>query len=470
MARKREGVVSRHDLDAERAVLAGIRGDPAMMDTVLEVISALDFYREAHRTIFKAMVDLHKSGESVDLVTIVSRLSTLGQIEEVGGVAALAGLHSPSVAGILSHAKIVADCAQSRRVLELAQDLAEATLEATPADIHEAATKLAREAEPRRVKRSDVSAADLIQRYADRYDRPDLEPTRPPIATPWEPLTKILNGGWTGGRRPYYLGARRKVGKTSAAIEVAVDAATTQGANVVMFEMELDMDELMARMVASYAEVPLQTIQRRQMDAWQEQHYVKALEHCYTDRLRIDASRFDRHDGRMDRVKGSRTIEGIRRTLQRIRADRDVSLVVVDHLQRIEPPFPCPIFERVSQASQGIAELAQETGIPFVVMIQLNDGDGAPTMDDVRGSKEINNDCEALILLDRPPIRRSEREQARLSDSEKEEADITVALHGSGSTGTIPMRYVGSYMRWYQAEAREEPSWFGSTSAEVNDE
>jgi replicative DNA helicase len=183
----------------------------------------------------------------------------------------------------------------------------------------------------------------------------------------------------------------------------------------------------------------------------EQERYVRALETCHTDKLRIDASRFDRQGARMDRIRGSRTIEGIRRTLSRIMMDQDVGLIVVDHLQRIEPPFPCPIFERVTQASNGLAEIAQEFGIPVVAMLQLNEGKEAPTSTDTRGGQEIGNDCQALILLDRPPMRRAQKEQDRLTDFEKEEAELIVALHGSGATGTIPMRYAGAHMRWYQA-------------------
>ena len=162
----------------------------------------------------------------------------------------------------------------------------------------------------------------------------------------------------------------------------------------------------------------------------------------------------------MDRIRGSRTIEGIRRTLNRILLDQDVGLIVVDHLQKIEPPFPCPIFERVTQASNGLAEIAQEFGIPVVAMLQLNEGKEAPTATDTRGGQEIGNDCQALILLDRPPMRRAQKEQDRMDQYEKEEAELIVALHGSGATGTIPMRYAGAHMRWYQAAA---PDWLTAT-------
>lgn len=459
MAKGKDHSLYRHNIEAEKAVLGGLLGEPSRMDAVLEIVAAGDFYWRVHQLIFEQMTELHKSGEFLDIVTLCAALEAHGSLQQVGGITALVAFEQFQP-GLMSHAKIVADCAQARRVLDLAKEITEATRTETPKSLHEQALKLAQAAEPRRVRRPDVGAKELIAAFADKVDKPALVPTRPPVPTPWPALTAMLNGGWTGGKRPYYIGARRKVGKTSAALEIAVDAATTRDVNTVLFELELDMDELLSRMVAAYSEIPHRVIESRSFDAQQAQQYIQALERCYTDRLRIDASRFDRKGGKMDRIRGSRTIEGIRRTLNRILLDQDVGLIVVDHLQKIEPPFPCPIFERVTQASNGLAEIAQEFGIPVVAMLQLNEGKEAPTATDTRGGQEIGNDCQALILLDRPPMRRAQKEQDRMDAFEREEAELIVALHGSGATGTIPMRYEGAHMRWYQAAA---PDWLTAT-------
>lgn len=459
MAKQNNPAIYRHSVEAERAVLGSMLNFPECIDGVLEVINPADFYLQSHRLICEAIATLHSSHEPIDNITVCHQLKQEGNIEQVGGVIAVISLEGFPV-GLMSHVKIISDCAQARKVLDLAKELTEASKTATPKDLHEQALKLAQAAEPRRVRRPDVGAKELIAAFADKVDKPALVPTRPPIPTPWPALTAMLNGGWTGGKRPYYIGARRKVGKTSAALEIAVDAATTRDVNTVLFELELDMDELLSRMVAAYSEIPHRVIESRSFDAQQAQQYIQALERCYTDRLRIDASRFDRQGGKMDRIRGSRTIEGIRRTLNRILLDQDVGLIVVDHLQKIEPPFPCPIFERVTQASNGLAEIAQEFGIPVVAMLQLNEGKEAPTATDTRGGQEIGNDCQALILLDRPPMRRAQKEQDRMDQYEKEEAELIVALHGSGATGTIPMRYAGAHMRWYQAAA---PDWLTAT-------
>jgi len=454
MAKKpTDGVLYRHDLDAERAVLGAILLDPQALARVLEQLQPDDFYLESHRKIFRHAVDLHRNGYPVDIIPLLGSLKSAGELEPTGGLAYLNALTDavPVTANVTTYAQLVSDCAHSRRVLDLARSLGEAATTEGPSDLHRQAMKLAQAAEPRLLRRPDASAKDLIQAFAARYDEPESLSTRPPIPTPWPALTSMLCGGWTGGKRPYYIGARRKVGKTSAAIEIAVDAATRHGVNVVFFELELDMQELLSRMISSYAEVPHHVIERRRMTAREQERYVRALETCYTDRLRIDASRFDTSHGRMERIRGSRTIEGIRRTLNRIRLDQEIGLVVVDHLQRIEPPFPCPIFERVTQASNGLAEIAQEFGVPVVAMLQLNEGKDAPISTDTRGGQEIGNDCQALMLLDRPPMRRAQKEQDNMTDLEKEEAELIVALHGSGATGTIPMRYTGAHMRWYQA-------------------
>lgn len=455
--KKQADPLYRHNLDAERAVLGGLLGDPSKMDVVLEVISAEDFYRQSYRRCFEVMVSLHKAGESIDLVTMSDALQVKGHLAEIGGIQALATLETFQP-GLMSHARIVADCAQARKVAEAAQALAEATKTETPIDLHEQAIKLVQLSEPRRVRRSDVAATELMQAFAD-MSQPGKVETKPPIPTPFPALTAILHGGWAGGNRPYMFGARRKGGKTTFALQVAVDAATRHNVPTVLFNLELDMHEVLCRMVSAHAEIPYLNVKNRSFSsAAEQQRFVETLELCYTDKLRIDASRWDKTGVRPERIHGSRTIEGMRRTLQRIKTEQEIGLIVVDHLHRIQPAHPCSIFEHVTQASNGLAALAQEFGIPLVAMLQLNDAKGGepPTAMDTRGGQEIGNDCHALILLDRPPIRKPDEEQARMSKEEKEEATLVVALHGSGATGTIPMRYEGAHMRWYQAN---EPSF-----------
>lgn len=459
--------VNRQNITAERAVLGTMLIDNDTIDAITEILSAGDFYRETHVKLFRVMVELHGDGSPVDLVTVHERLSIKGMIEEVGGIGYFSGLPDdvPVTVNVLSYARIVAECAHVRKITGKAQALALMTGTSSPSEIYEAAIKLARESEPREARKSNLSGKVAMTRLSDMVDRARVgQSSAKPIPTPWPGLTELLKGGWTGGHRPYYIGARRKVGKTSAALEIAVNAVRKRGACVVFFELELDLDKTMLRLVASQAQIPMSRLESGNL-AGLEGAYTRIVDDCFTDRFQIDASRFEMGAmGKRDRVKGSRTIEAIRRTIARIRTEQAIDLVIIDHLQKIEPPFNCAIFDRVSMASAGIAEIAQETGIPIVCMVQLNDGDGAPTMDDVRGSKEINNDCEALILLDRPATRASQKEQAKMSPVQLEDASLSLVLHGSGPTGQISMRYQGDCLRWSEVggAAMTDEEWQAS--------
>ncbi|MBI3784536.1 MAG: replicative DNA helicase, partial [Deltaproteobacteria bacterium] len=96
-------------IEAEESVLGGVLIDNNAMDRALEFITADDFYREAHRKIMRAMIDLNQRGEPIDLVTLAESLRARGELADVGGATFLADLSEkvPTAANVPYYARIV---------------------------------------------------------------------------------------------------------------------------------------------------------------------------------------------------------------------------------------------------------------------------------------------------------------------------------------------------------------------------
>jgi replicative DNA helicase len=118
-------------LEAEEAVLGGILLDNRAMDAVNEILVIEDFYRESHRKIFRALLDLDEDREPADVVTLADRLQRLGELEAVGGVAAVAELaeRTMTAANVKHYARIVKDKALLRQLGEVATDIVTQTMD-----------------------------------------------------------------------------------------------------------------------------------------------------------------------------------------------------------------------------------------------------------------------------------------------------------------------------------------------------
>jgi replicative DNA helicase len=120
-------VVPPQNLEAEQSVLGAVLlSDTALPALIIdERLQPEDFYRESHGLIFKAMLDLHTLGEPVDVLTLVEHLKQAGQLDSVGGRAAvdlLAG-SVPAVGNLRQYARIVRDNAMLRRLLRAAYEI-----------------------------------------------------------------------------------------------------------------------------------------------------------------------------------------------------------------------------------------------------------------------------------------------------------------------------------------------------------
>ncbi|MEO2166582.1 MAG: DnaB-like helicase N-terminal domain-containing protein, partial [bacterium] len=120
-------------LEAEEAVLGGVLLDNRAIDAVNQILVADDFYRESHRKIFKALLDLDEVHEPADVVTLIDRLQVRGELEAVGGAAAIADLaeRTGTAANVSHYARIVKDKSVMRRLSEVATDIITQTSEGT---------------------------------------------------------------------------------------------------------------------------------------------------------------------------------------------------------------------------------------------------------------------------------------------------------------------------------------------------
>lgn len=427
--RLRPDRVSPHNLEAEESVLGAMMLSAEAIADVVEVVQPDDFYRSANARIFETLRAVYARGDPVDAITAVEELKRRGILEDVGGHLYIHQLveQVPTPAAAGSYAKIVAETAMLRRLIQAAGDIMEMAFTAT-----DDPETIADEAEQRiyQVARHDdkdqiASLRDLIdQAILDLEKIQNRESAFAGLPMGFRDVDALLSGLQPGNL--VMLAARPGVGKSSFATNVARNVAVETRVPVAMFSLEMARWEIGMRLLCAEAGVPWDRIRNKRVGADDWSRIVQAAEVLHDAPLTIvDA--------------GNVTIVDIRAKARRLSARKEgLGLIIVDYLQLMSH------HRRVDNRQQEVAEisrslklLAKELDIPVIAVSQLNRDperrqDKRPQLSDLRESGSLEQDADVVMF-----IHRDDSDPAK-----KGLADLIVAKHRNGPTDTLPLTFL----------------------------
>lgn len=413
------------DLPAERAVLGSVLLSPVALSQVAGALSGDDFYRPSHGVIWAEAMRMWNAGEPVDAVAVATALDRAGTLQKVGGAPYLHTLISevPTAANVTYYAASVAEKATLRRVSEAGdriRQLAEAG--GRGADVDEVLAFVHRAVEEATTGHGAgtalVPAESAVWSFIDSLSAPPVGI----VATPWPMLDDILSGGFRVGEL-VVVAARTSVGKSLVGAAIARRAAE-DGLPTVLFTMEMDRDEVMARLVADVGGISLSSLIEHNLMASDAVAAKVAAEHIAGLPLWVDDT-------------PAVTVAQVRARCQQL---GDVGLVVVDQLSLMTPSDSRATTEQqLSRLAWELKVLAQQLGCPVVVLHQLNKGptqrmNAKPALHDLRGSDAIGHHAHRVFLLWRNP-------------DTPWEIVVIVAKNRSGPTGEVELRFDGRYAR-----------------------
>ena len=312
------------NLEAEASILGGVLLENEAINTVLELVNAEDLYRESHRKIFRAMVDLWDRSEPVDLITLSDQLKANGDLEAVGGSAYLAELAGqvPTAANIAYYARIVREKAILRHLIRASTDIASRGLEerGDVDDFLDDAEQAIFDIAEKRISSSFVRVGDVmtdtIKKVDELYQRKEMVTG---VATGYRDLDRL-----TAGFQPSDLlivAGRPGMGKTAFALNIAVNAAF-RGIGVAVFSLEMAMEQLVLRMLCSEARVDHSRLRTGYLRDTEFPALVKAAGRLGDAPVYIDDT-------------PAVTVLEVRAKTRRLVRDRSrkIGLVVIDYLQ-----------------------------------------------------------------------------------------------------------------------------------------
>ena len=424
-------------IEAEQSLLGGILIDGEGLPSALEILRGDEFYRDTHRIIFHAIVDLFERNEPVDLVTTASLLAEKNQLEGVGGAPYLSTLTEmvPSAANVAAYAKIVSEKALLRRLIQTANEITawgygggknvEEILDLAEASIF-AITE-------NRIRNSYASIKDVIKKNIETIERfQEYREMVTGVPTHYADLDKI-----TAGFQPSDLiivAARPSMGKTAFALCVSYNAARRSGVPVGVFSLEMSKEQLAMRLLCAEAKV--------------DSHKIRTgfLSRDECAKMLVAAGSFMDLPIYIDDTPAISPLE-LRAKARRMMADKGLGMVVVDYLQLMRGREGSERREQeISEISRSLKGLAKELNIPVIALSQLNRKveerhDKRPQLSDLRESGAIEQDADVIAFIYRDEVYNPQ-------SPDKGTAEIIIGKQRNGPTGTVKLAYISTFTRF----------------------
>jgi len=429
-------------LEAEQAVLGSMLTTKEAVSKSMQWLTADHFYKTSHERIFACMVDLFEKGEPVDAISVVNKLKKKKELESVGGAFYITGLAEsvPTTANVEHYSKIVLEKHLLRTLIKVSHDVSKDAFE-----------------DSQDVDQILDSAESAIFNISEKRLRGGFKHIDPILHHAFEELDKIASkpGSVTGvpsglmdlddmtsGFHPGELiivAGRPGMGKTALALSMGRNAAVLEKTGVGMFSLEMANHQLAMRLLCAEGRV--------------DSHLVRTgkLPKTQWKNLSIAVGSLAEAPIYLDDTPGMSVLE-VRAKARRLKAEKDVGLIIVDYLQLMTGPKGSESRQQeISQISRSLKNLAKEIDLPVIGLSQLSRAvesrsDRRPQLSDLRESGAIEQDADLVIFLYRPWVYTQE-------DDDRGKAEIIVAKQRNGPTGIIEATFIDRFARFENMSA-----------------
>lgn len=434
------------NLEAEQSILGGILLDNQAIPGVIEIITSEDFYKEAHRKIFNAIIELFEKNEPADLITLNNILKARTQIEDVGGISYLNSLadNVPTSANIGYYSNIVREKSLLRRLIQTATQIVQQGFEENT-DIDTYFDEVERsifQVSEKRIKKSFFPLKEVITESFETierlYDRKELITG---VASGFDDLDNL-----TSGFQPsdfIVIAGRPSMGKTACSLDIARYAAIEHDIPVAIFSLEMSKEQVAIRMLCSEAKVDGTMLRRG---------FLKDTD---WPRLTTAAGRLSDAPIFIDDSAAPSVLE-MRAKARRLKAEREIGLLIVDYMQLIQGRHGIERREQeISEISRSLKALAKELNIPVIALSQLNRRvedrhNKRPQLADLRESGAIEQDADVIIFIYRDEIYNNAEDNPN-----RGKAEIIVGKQRNGPVGTVLLTFLDKFATFGNFSPRE---------------
>ena len=436
------GKIPPHDIEAEQAVLGCMLTDKDSVISAIEKLKADDFYREDNKSVYEAMLSLYGRSEPIDIITVKSELVTNGKFDQIGGLEYLAALPEkiPTTANVEKYIKIIEEKSILRNLIKTANDIISAGYDQTEEveDIMNIAEKKIFDIMQNKNAKGYTPIKDvLVETFSELERLYNQKGYITGVETGFTELDYKTSGFHKSDL--IIIAARPAMGKSAFAINIATHAAVNNNVPVVIFNLEMSKEQVANRILCSEAMVDSNKIRTGKID---DNEWIK---------LANASGRLAEAPIYIDDTPGISIME-IRARCRKLKLEKNIGLVVIDYLQLVQGSNKknSSREQEISEISRSLKILAKELDIPVIALSQLSRSaekrdDKRPMLADLRESGAIEQDADIVMFL--------YRDDYYNQDSEKKNiAEVILAKHRGGSTGTVDLLWLGNYTKFANIE------------------
>ncbi len=440
------GKVPPHDTEAEQAVIGSMITDKEAIISAIEVLKKEDFYREDNRIIYEAILNLYNRAEPIDIITLKSELSSMGKLDTIGGLEYLAQLTDkvPTTSNVDKYIKIVEEKSILRNLIKTANDIIKLGYDETQ-DVEflmdQAEKKIFDTIQSRNQKGYSNIKDILVDTFTQLEQLYNQKQHITGVPTGFADLDYKTAG--LHGSELILVAARPAMGKSAFALNIATYAATRGNAPVAIFSLEMSKEQMVNRILCSEAMVDSNKVRTGKID---DEEWAKLAD---ASGILSESKIF------IDDTPGISIME-IRAKCRKLSIEQHIGLVVIDYLQLIQGSGKrgSSREQEISEISRSLKILAKEINVPVIALSQLSRAveqrpDHRPMLSDLRESGAIEQDADIVMFL--------YRDDYYNEDSDKKDtAEVILAKHRAGSTGTVELRWLGNYTKFVNIERYRE--------------
>lgn len=444
------------NIEAEQMVLGAILIENDAINKVVELLSPEDFYKELHRRIYAAMLDMFERGEAIDVVTLHDALRARKGVDGSGDASYLSLLVSmvPTAANIKHHARIVREKAVLRRLIHTSTEIISSCYDDSRPSVSvdellDAAERSIFEITQNKIRESFVSLKNIVKSSFETierlYERKEMVTGLP---TGFVDLDKM-----TSGFQPSDLiivAGRPSMGKTAFCLNIAAHAAIEHGKTAAIFSLEMAKEQLVIRMLCSEARVDAHRLRTGYLS---EPDWPK---------LTMAAGRLSEASIFIDDTAALSVLE-MRAKARRLKAEHGLDLVIVDYLQLMRGRGDADSREQeISNISRSLKALAKELQVPVIALSQLNRAvetrgkDKRPILADLRESGAIEQDADVILFIYRDEVYNKCEcpHDGECLCGRRGVAEVIVGKQRNGPVGIVNLTFIHKYTRFENAERR----------------
>lgn len=426
-----------HSIEAEQSALGALILDQDAVTEVIELIGEDDFYKEAHKAIYRGIIDLYNKNEPVDIITLSEELGKAGVLADIGGIEYLSDL---TTMGILTtnakhYAKIIEEKSTLRRLIRASSEIIEKGYQGEDEAIH-------------LLDLAEKSIFDISQ----KKNREGLEPIKDVLLKTYEQIEKLygsestvtgittgfidLDAKTSGFQRSdlILVAARPSMGKTAFSLNLCLSAALKSNGSVAIFSLEMSKEQLVQRMLSAESQIAMGDLRSGNLKEEDWIGLAKAMNNLSNCKIYIDDT-------------PAITVTELRAKCRKLKMERGLDLIMIDYLQLMNGSGKNESRQQeISTISRSLKAIAREMDCPVVALSQLSRApelraDHRPILSDLRESGAIEQDADLVMFL--------YRDEYYFPDSEKKGiGEVIIAKQRNGETGTVELVWLGQFQRF----------------------